>query len=61
MNQKTYLRLMLVLTLVFGAVIALLALLDIGNIGIVAAAGGIVVGLGWALTSVVSTKRDGTS
>jgi hypothetical protein len=61
MNQKTYLRLMLVLTLVFGAAIAVLAILQIGDIGIIATVGAIVLGLGWAITSVVTGKRNRTS
>ncbi|MEW1842247.1 hypothetical protein AB0392_30260 [Nonomuraea angiospora] len=56
MNQKTYLRLMLALTVVYGVVIALLALLGTGGVGVVAIVGGVVVGLGWALTGVVAKR-----
>ncbi|SDH01177.1 hypothetical protein [Nonomuraea jiangxiensis] len=58
MNQKTYLRLMLALTMVYGVLIAVLALLGSGGVGATAVAGGIIVGLGWALTGVL-TKRSG--
>ncbi|GAA3532423.1 hypothetical protein GCM10022419_009360 [Nonomuraea rosea] len=61
MNQKSYRRLMLALTLVFGALIAVLALLQIGDIGIVAAVGGIILGLGWALTAVLTGKSNRAS
>ncbi|MFG6192229.1 hypothetical protein [Nonomuraea sp. JJY05] len=56
MTQKTYLRLMLALTVVYGVVIALLALLQTGGVGVVAIVGGLVVGLGWALTGVVAKR-----
>ncbi|MBE1591531.1 hypothetical protein ACFPOI_13395 [Nonomuraea angiospora] len=56
MNQKTYLRLMLALTVVYGVVIALLALLETGGVGVVAIVGGVVVGLGWALTGVLAKR-----
>ncbi|MFF4617093.1 hypothetical protein [Nonomuraea jabiensis] len=56
MTQKTYLRLMLALTMVYGVVIALLALLQTGGVGVVAIAGGIIVGLGWALTGIVARR-----
>ncbi|MEV1168659.1 hypothetical protein [Nonomuraea sp. NPDC049784] len=56
MNQKTYLRLMLVLTVAYGLLIAVLSMLGIGNIGLVAIVGGLVVGLGWALTSVIAKR-----
>ncbi|MEV6030110.1 hypothetical protein AB0L65_03115 [Nonomuraea sp. NPDC052116] len=56
MTQKTYPRLMLALTVIYGLVIALLALLQTGGVGIVAIVGGVIVGLGWALTGIL-TKR----
>ncbi|MBB5778667.1 hypothetical protein AB0K16_16495 [Nonomuraea jabiensis] len=56
MTQKTYLRLMLALTVVYGVVIALLALLQTGGVGVVAIVGGLVVGLGWALTGIVAKR-----
>ncbi|MEU6785648.1 hypothetical protein ABZ912_41210 [Nonomuraea angiospora] len=56
MTQKTYLRLMLALTMVYGVVIALLTLLQTGGVGVAAIVGGVIVGLGWALTGVL-TKR----
>ncbi|MFC4113079.1 hypothetical protein [Nonomuraea zeae] len=61
MNQKSYLRLMLALTLIFGASIAVLALLQVGDIGIVAAVGGIILGLGWALAGTVAGRRNRAS
>ncbi|WP_433440179.1 hypothetical protein [Nonomuraea sp. CA-141351] len=59
MNRKTYLRLMLALTMTYGFLIAALSMLGIGDIGLVAIVGGLVVGLGWALSSVV-VKRGPT-
>ncbi|MEV4011847.1 hypothetical protein AB0J35_15200 [Nonomuraea angiospora] len=56
MTQKTYLRLMLALTVVYGVVIALLALLQTGGVGVVAIVGGLIVGLGWALTGVLAKR-----
>ncbi|MEV0236596.1 hypothetical protein [Nonomuraea sp. NPDC050786] len=56
MNQKTYLRLMLILTIAYGVLIAALAMLGIGNVALVAIVGGLVVGLGWALTAVVAKR-----
>ncbi|MFI6734725.1 hypothetical protein ACIBI9_17505 [Nonomuraea sp. NPDC050451] len=56
MTQKTYLRLMLALTMVYGVVIALLAVLQTGGVGVVAIVGGLVVGLGRALTGVVAKR-----
>ncbi|MFI7125200.1 hypothetical protein ACIBQ1_05860 [Nonomuraea sp. NPDC050153] len=56
MNQKTYLRLMLALSMIYGVVIALLAVLQTGGLGVVAIVGGLVVALGWALTGVVAKR-----
>lgn len=56
MTQKTYPRLMLALTVVYGLVIALLALLQTGGVGIVAIVGGVIVGLGWALTGLLAKR-----
>ena len=56
MTQKTYLRLMLALTMVYGVVIALLALLQTGGVGVVAIVGGLIVGLGWALTGIIAQR-----
>ncbi|WP_431927509.1 hypothetical protein [Nonomuraea jabiensis] len=56
MTQKTYLRLMLALTMVYGVVIALLALLQTGGVGVVAIVGGLIVGLGWALTGIIAKR-----
>ncbi|WP_153261696.1 hypothetical protein [Nonomuraea phyllanthi] len=60
MNQKAYLRMMLVVTVAYGVLIALLAMFGVGGIGVVAIVGGIIVGLGWALTGVLA-KRDPTT
>jgi hypothetical protein len=56
MTQKTYLRLMLALTVIYGVVIALLAVLQTGGVGVAAIVGGLVVGLGWALTGIVAKR-----
>ncbi|GAA3213234.1 hypothetical protein [Nonomuraea helvata] len=56
MNQNTYRRLMLILTIAYGVLIAALAMLGLGNLGLVAIVGGLVVGLGWALTAVVAKR-----
>lgn len=51
---------MLVVTVAYGVLIALLAMFGVGGIGVVAIVGGIIVGLGWALTGVLA-KRDPTT
>ncbi|MER5998751.1 hypothetical protein ABT120_09275 [Nonomuraea angiospora] len=56
MTQKTYPRLMLALTVIYGLVIALLALLQTGGVGLVAIVGGVIVGLGWALTGILAKR-----
>ncbi|MET9249819.1 hypothetical protein ACIHFD_13960 [Nonomuraea sp. NPDC051941] len=56
MTQKTYPRLMLALTVIYGLVIALLALLQTGGVGVVAIVGGVIVGLGWALTGILAKR-----
>ncbi|MET7330106.1 hypothetical protein [Nonomuraea sp. NPDC005650] len=56
MNQKTYLRLMLALSVIYGMLIALLAVLQTGGIGVVAIVGGLVLALGWALSGIVAKR-----
>jgi membrane associated rhomboid family serine protease len=61
MNQKSYVRMMLVLTVLFGVLVGALAILGSGGVGVVAAIGGIIIGLGWAFTGMLPGKRDRTS
>lgn len=58
MNKHIYRTVMLALSLVFAALIAILALLGSGAIGPVAGVGGVLLGLGWALYGVLTGKRD---
>jgi hypothetical protein len=56
MNSAATPRLLVGLSIVYGATVAMVAVTG-GNAGIVAAVGGIVVGACWALYSVLRPKR----
>ncbi|NRQ32865.1 hypothetical protein HII36_13585 [Nonomuraea sp. NN258] len=58
MNQKVYLNVMLILSMLFGALVAVLAIFHLGNVGTVAVIGGIILAIGWALTGIVPKKSD---
>ncbi|MEO3828767.1 hypothetical protein [Actinomadura sp. B10D3] len=48
MNSTAARQALLALTVLYGLLIALLAVLDVAALGIVAAAGAVLLGLGWA-------------
>jgi len=56
MNSAATARLLVGLSIVYGATVAIVAVTG-GNAGIVAAVGGILVGASWALYSVLRPKR----
>ena len=56
MNKTTYRNVMFALTLLFGAVIAVMAIVGLHSIGIVAAVGGVLLGLGWAMLGTLTRK-----
>jgi len=61
MNTALIPRLLVALSIVYGATVAVAAITGRGNVGVVAAVGGVVVGVGWALYLVLVPKRPGRS
>ncbi|URN00187.1 hypothetical protein LUW76_41015 [Actinomadura madurae] len=49
MNSTAVRQALLALTVVYGLLIALLAVLDVAALGLVASAGAVLIGLGWGL------------
>ena len=56
MNSGLTSRILVALSIVYGAIVAIVAVSG-GNVGLVAAVGGIAVGACWALYAVLSPKR----
>ncbi|WP_433478170.1 hypothetical protein ACQPZP_14720 [Spirillospora sp. CA-142024] len=50
MNKSPVRQALFVLTIVYGLAIALLAVLDVDALGVVAAAGAVLIGLGWGFS-----------
>ena len=57
MNSAMLPRLLVGLSIVYGATVAIVAVSGSDSVGLVAAVGGIVVGACWALYAVLSPKR----
>lgn len=61
MNTAVIPRILVALSIVYGAVVAILAVSGSGRVGIVATVGGIVIGVCWALYAVLVPKsRSGS-
>ncbi|HEY4459201.1 MAG TPA: hypothetical protein VGN81_33120 [Pseudonocardiaceae bacterium] len=48
MKRKSYVNVMVTLCIVYGAVIGILAMTHLSNLGLIATIGAIVLGLGWS-------------
>ncbi|MFI6326268.1 hypothetical protein ACIBG8_52720 [Nonomuraea sp. NPDC050556] len=60
MNKNLYRSIMLALSILYGALIAILALVGTGNLGVIAAVGAVVLGAGWALYGIFPTQQKNT-
>ena len=59
MNNKKYSALMLALSMIYGAIVAVLAVTGSSALEIVAIIGGAIIGIGWVSASVLAPqKRD---
>jgi hypothetical protein len=58
MNRKTSLTVMMSLTFVFGAVIAILAMLGVGDIGVIAGIGAVILALGWSFFGILGGRKN---
>jgi hypothetical protein len=57
MNKNLFRTVMLALSLIFAALVGILSILEAGSITTVAAVGGVLLGLGWALYGVVGPGK----
>ena len=48
MKRKSYVNAMVTLCIVYGAIIGILAMTHIANLGLIATIGAIILGLGWS-------------
>ncbi|WP_433468304.1 hypothetical protein [Spirillospora sp. CA-128828] len=57
MNKNPVRQALFVLTIVYGLVIGLLAVLDVDALGVVAAAGAVLIGLGWGFSGMFTRHK----
>ncbi|NKZ05664.1 hypothetical protein [Actinomadura latina] len=57
MNKSVARRVLFALTVLYGLAIALLAMLDVGAVGLVASIGAVVIGLGWGGSGMFTRHR----
>ncbi|WP_024935998.1 MULTISPECIES: hypothetical protein [Actinomadura] len=56
MNSTAVRQALLALTVVYGLLIALLAVLDVAALGLVASAGAVLIGLGWGFAGRLTRR-----
>lgn len=56
MNKNTARRALFALTVLYGLVIALLSALDVAAVGVVAAVGAVLIGLGWGCSGMFARR-----
>ncbi|WP_336204563.1 hypothetical protein [Nonomuraea sp. LPB2021202275-12-8] len=61
MNRKTSLTVMMALTFIFGAAVAILAMLNVGDIGLIAGIGAVILALGWSFFGVLGGRKNRAS
>lgn len=61
MDSKVIAKILLALSIVYGMVVAILAVLDVPGMSIMAMVGGMIVGGAWALWGVFGTRANKVS